>query len=996
MLFTIVSLLTSLFLVVALDAQSTAHPTFRQYTTDSGMASSEVYCIVQDLEGFIWVSSDNGVSRFDGYEFQNFGVKDGLKENVIFVLQLDQAGNVWMQAMSGNIYHSHGDSIVPYWNNHLLQNYKDRMDVGKGLIVEGTGEVIHLATVKYGIISIEQDGTTITYEKDSPIYRQVFEKNGIAINGYYEKGHLQSLRSFTQRLNKSSRTPPIYFQTSEGDWSFDGLQYSNVDGTQRGEAFYLGDGKYLFQMFNDVWYIEKNKIIWKHHYPYHILHASIMDDGKLMIGLHFQEGLKVYRSLEEFRNNKGVTWLKGHSVSFFMKDAKSGLWIATNASGIFYAPAESIMIYDTDAGLSEMKVTSVTIKDSQNLFAGLENGEVWHLDRNSDKWRNLPPIPAMGYIRDLYYDQYSEKLWVGKEKLFYLNEDNWHLHNMPFEGSVISMGNRITGSLDRRRLWVSNHHGFMSIDLPQMDAGNLKMGRDQRTYVVVEDFIGRIWVGQSDGLYEWKDHTLIERQFYHPSLGLRIEDMCLMDDGTLVIATKGGGIVMLKDDEIQQLTTTEGLTADMMECVYADDQGNIWAGTLNGLNKISGSWGDFRIEQITMFNGLPSNEINQITSSEEFIWVATNKGLARFSSERNLIDSPQPIITHLLVNNEMVINRGDLIFGSSQNNIGVNFFAINFNMNGRIPYRFRMNRGEWTITLNRAIYFPSLSPGPRSFEVQAQNENGIWSESTFLTFTIIPPWWNSWWFKVIFGSLILLSGLGFLIWRTNKLNYEHGIQLQIKDLELSALQAQMNPHFIFNCLNSIQNFILQEDKEGAIKYLGNFASLTRSLLNASVAGKIPLAEEIKLLSNYLELENLRFSNRFSYTLKASDDIEIYDIEIPPLLIQPYVENAIKHGIAGKQKGGVVDIYFDKKDDYLMVSIKDNGLGMKEPLASESEQRHKPFGMSITKHRLDLLENQQKEEMVRILTLKDNKGEVAGTEVIIKIKLQEFTHNKPLK
>ena len=173
-------------------------------------------------------------------------------------------------------------------------------------------------------------------------------------------------------------------------------------------------------------------------------------------------------------------------------------------------------------------------------------------------------------------------------------------------------------------------------------------------------------------------------------------------------------------------------------------------------------------------------------------------------------------------------------------------------------------------------------------------------------------------------------------------------------------------------------------------YLGNFAGLVRSILNASVAGKILLTEEISLLNNYLALESLRFKNRFSYDVKVADDVDIFEIEIPPLLVQPYVENAVLHGISGRASGGKVSVLFEKKEDCLQVIIRDNGNGMTIKVSDAEKSRfHKSFGMSITSRRLDLLFNLKETDAVATRKLFTPNGQAAGTEVKIKIRLQNI-------
>ncbi|TAK37404.1 MAG: hypothetical protein EPO28_12035 [Saprospiraceae bacterium] len=807
-----------------LSAQNAPHPSFRQYTTGDGLASSEVYWILEDRKGFIWISSDNGVSRFDGYRFRNYGLKDGLKENAIFVMQLDTMGRVWMQAMNGNLYYMDGDTILPYWNNGVLNNFKDRRDYSMGFIVEGAGETVHIATLEYSVITISKDGKAKTYDHPEPAHRQVFEKNGIAINALFYREGAEGMQAYAENLQRQNRCMPVYFQVNGEEWRFSDFIFSKKEGLAIG-AFRLGDGKYFFQMFNDVWFIENGKIRWRCYFPFQILDARLMKNGQLFVGLHFNQGLRVYKSIEAFRKEEGATWLTGHTVSHFIEDREGGRWFATNDSGIFYTPADAFMVHDRETGLPADKITALAIKNKNELYAGLENGEVWHLDRKAGSWTKLPEIPDVNIIKDLHFDPQNQQLWAGRDNLFFLQKNKWVLMAAPYQKGTLSISNRITESPGGQRLWVCNHLGFMSIELSQMRPSNIHTGHDQRTYVVREDFTGRVWVGQSKGLFEWRGSTLLGRQNLHPAFSLRVEDIALMPDSTLAVATKGGGVVFWKGSQFEQITTEQGLTADMLECLWAGEDGTLWAGTLNGLNRISGAWGHRQVEQITVFHGLPSNEISRIHTLDGNVWVATSKGLVRFSNKTKNQLSPRLFLASVLANNRPVDLTRPMQLPSLQNNLTISFFAINYKMNGKIPYRYRMDGGDWATTLNRSLNFPKLPPGERLFEVQAQNEDGLWSEPATLCFEILPPWWASWWAKIIAVIAFAVIGPAFYKYRMRQLRDMHKIELQMAELERSALQAQMNPHFIFNCLNSIQNFILQNEKESAIMYLATCRNL---------------------------------------------------------------------------------------------------------------------------------------------------------------------------
>lgn len=317
----------ALFLSQVLAAQNAPHPAFRQYTTDDGLASSETYCILQDKEGYIWISTDNGVSRFDGYSFTNYGVKEGLKENVIFVMQLDTLGRVWMQAQSGNLYYFQGDTILPYWNNELLKNIKNRPDWAKGFIVEGAGDVLRLSSINGGINTITKDGHISTLPADFDQGDQFFERKGTVLQARVWNSAPQGTQVENLVTNAQIITPARV-------WNFAGLKLTDRKG-QAPVAFRLADGQYLLKVSNDLWYIEDDAIKWHRYFPYIILCAQKMADGRIYLGLHHYHGLQVYSSTDDLFQEKGATWLPGQSVSHFMEDRQGGQWFATNENGVF-------------------------------------------------------------------------------------------------------------------------------------------------------------------------------------------------------------------------------------------------------------------------------------------------------------------------------------------------------------------------------------------------------------------------------------------------------------------------------------------------------------------------------------------------------------------------------------------------------------------------------------------------------------------------------------
>lgn len=259
------------------------------------------------------------------------------------------------------------------------------------------------------------------------------------------------------------------------------------------------------------------------------------------------------------------------------------------------------------------------------------------------------------------------------------------------------------------------------------------------------------------------------------------------------------------------------------------------------------------------------------------------------------------------------------------------------------------------------------------------------------------PFWKKWWFYgVLFLFTIVLS-----TWVINKKNMhfhasrneKNRIQQQFAALEQQALQAQMNPHFIFNCLNSIQQYILTNDKEKANLYLTGFASLVRQTLENSEKRTITLMEEINYLNKYLQMEEMRFAHNFSYEIIIDKAINTNSTEIPALLLQPYIENCMRHGIRYKEKGtGKVNISFSILDNSLYCSIKDNGVGRKKADEFKSKQHieHLSRGMKVTEKRIELLNKINKSCITtEIIDLKNGNDHAIGTEVIIKIPLKNY-------
>lgn len=218
------------------------------------------------------------------------------------------------------------------------------------------------------------------------------------------------------------------------------------------------------------------------------------------------------------------------------------------------------------------------------------------------------------------------------------------------------------------------------------------------------------------------------------------------------------------------------------------------------------------------------------------------------------------------------------------------------------------------------------------------------------------------------------------------------IEKQLFDIQQKALRLQMNPHFIFNSLNSIQSYILNNDVDLAVNYLGRFSQLMRLILANSRESVVPLADELQAIRHYLEIEKLRFEEKFTYSIIVDPEIDEEFTGVPPMVIQPYIENAIIHGLVHKTSPGQIIIRFQEKKSRMLCSIEDNGVGRAKAaeIKRQSGLNTKSRGMMITKERLEILNKKTDEKFsVKVIDLKDANGNPAGTRVELLISLQDL-------
>ncbi|MBK9255461.1 MAG: histidine kinase [Saprospiraceae bacterium] len=983
------NLLTTLacvLFVLQSNAQQQGRLVFNNYSTEHGLTSPEVYCVLQDSKGYMWFGTDQGVSRFDGYQFYNFGRSEGLTSHVIFSMIEDKNQDIWISTMTGEVFIYRDDKLIDYpFNDCILQYNKEFYSV-KLLHIDNEGTAYF--DLKYvGVLRIDRHGNDQLFTTTHPLtYLIIPLKDAVLATTVYKSNEVR-LSPRPVPTDPHYMMPIEYYFADSTRQVISKMEYKYVV-----HATFLIDTLrqiHLISRQNEYLIIENNNIIASNRENKQINGIYISGTGEIYCAMHNKAGLRKYSDLNALIHNKYTILLPDLFCSMVTFDKDGGLWVTTLEDGIYYCKNPGLQVFDQYSGLSDDYILSLAISGENSFFLGLRNGNIAYFDPSKSICREYKHASLFRQLPfDLRYDTRQKILLTGTSWM------DSQLNSYPYKGQlseknvdahVFKFGN----STDQNWMYAINYNALHKIDLNTYIHEILFKENDRnKMYAVHQSKAGKIWIGRQSGLFSYENGELDHCGLDNPVFHNRIEDLEELQDSTLVLGTNGHGLVLVKGSEYYFISKENGMTSDFVNDLHIDQSGDLWVATNTGLNKLRFSEKKYTIEQYTTSTGLPANEIYKIDSNKDKIWVATRKGLVCISGVNYTQNNLIPVITDFVVNGQAAnLNQNEINY--TDNDIKIEFITINYKQEGRIPYRYRLSHEmPWTITHKPAAEYMALDHGKYKFEVQSQNEHGNWSESSSILFRILPPWWLDYRAWLLIGVIIILSIVIYVRLRIRHIKNEMKIKTEMADLERKAIQAQMNPHFIFNALNSIQSFIIKEDKENATFYLSLFSSLIRKTLEFSGKKDISIEMIRNFLDQYLSLEKLRFENKFDFSITIDPEIDSYETSIPPMLIQPLVENAVVHAFNGVTENGKISIEFKiDKHDFLKVIIKDNGKGITYPI---KQSDHLSFGIESIRRRLELLDAGSGLYSLQIESNQNTKGTVAEIKTGIKITKSHVT------
>ncbi len=865
-----------------------------QFDTDDGLPSSEIYDLHEDIYGNIWLATDRGIVKYDGYEFKSYDTKDGLANLVNFSFQPMNDDTFCVNGLDGSLSYWNGNSFEPFAFNDTLKDLR----ASKGSWFDFIG--FHNNTIYFQHIT-------------SHNWRIIFPVYSINICDGTTTIHGEEIISFLNNIPQTDQIIKRRINIAKNKKAINDLMKKN-NIPYLNQIHFQWDTENKFKAFRNMntdiigLYVDENKNEWV--------------TTKAGVFSFENRSLTIEPSIH----------FKGIGVTSISKSKNGSLWVTSTDNGIFHVPNFAIKKYQPKDWIDGETFYKLKIVDD-GLLAMSEKGMHFLLTKNQLK-------------RQIDYTVVSSYFLNAKTK-----NTNTSIHNYKEAFNSLLLKNK--------KFLVFNSTGF---DLSANGKRTAQLKYGFRTLSVTTDHKENIWIATSEGLFKWTpdyEKTTPNLVSVQGIEDFRVNDV-KTDNNGIWLATPKFGLVYKKDAQ-EHIFKHEKLKNKVLHAVFKQNDSTLWLGSNKGLLKVKYRFNKETpvieyIELSTIKDGLISNYINDITFWDDEIWLATDKGLCHFQPDKLYT---KPIIPSLKIdfietNTKQSSHKKHITLQPNENDVTIHYTGISHNKPKKGFYRYKINDKSWVETNERKVSFLDLNHGEYTFKVQCRSDNSQWSNTQQIVFKIEPHFLERIWFKVftVCSAFIVI----FLVILRYKKNWQKKLENEnrLRKSELTTLRNQMNPHFMFNSLTAIQGLIYKGEKLEANMYIGEFSRLMRKSLEYSKLENISLEEEIQFIENYLELEKKRFKALFEYIITVDSELSKSSLQVPPLLIQPLLENAIKHGFRGADENKLIEISIQKHqhiNDIFEVTIKDNGNGFHLKHLSNSS---KSMGLGIVKDRIGLI------------------------------------------
>lgn len=903
---------------------------------------------MQDSKGYIWIGTEQGLVRYDGSVPKVFGAKDSLPEKAVYAVREDKYGQLWIATSKNRILYFKNNvlSQIPL-SIPLVATEKSSTNVNYLFSFLGNDIYVHTAHQLYVVNIVSKNARyipRIAVNDDLVLLKS--GKNLLPLNSNrlgYNPNWLKTNKKFSTILIKEGKKN-IRFTIPQKNNS--DLHWRILSSYANGSSFFTINNKLI-------------KIAAGHSYEVFEMPASIISlytdkDGGLWAGT-IKNGVFYFPNADIGKTP--IISLNSFSVSGICEDRERNIWCTTLEDGVYASNSKYIVQYSNRTGFSGPPTFLKKVGGKLFVSTALDG---LFVRTGSD---NFIKTPIRQQVHHLFYKE--GKYVIGQNSTTLASDINFRNINVSLWSyidnyradaiyeSTVDKTRPVFSITYNKILRHSKNTGYFFTQI--RSSGKCIQYLDSNTLIY----------GCANGLYTVNIQSRQHQRI--PGIERTVTKILSTHNEGIWIATKGDGLYHYKDGQYKRMDRLLGLPTDVFYDLDVDTDGKIWIATNLGILSLSkNNRGGYSSQHFGTSNGLSSNEIYKLAIYQEQVFFLSPKGLARFPVRIPLSNTEPPtfLLVKLTVNqNQLPTTQKSVRLAHSSNNLSFVFSVLSYK-NGSQQLIYRLKPEEPFMKVNgNEIILQNLKPDDYALTVYALNSDGVKSREPYLLkINILPPFWQTWWFLLLVVFLLAVLFLWLREKQSIRIRKREEEKTRINSLiaqsKLSALQARMNPHFIFNAINSIQNYILKNQPEAAQSYLTKFSRLVRMVLSQSALKTITLKEEIETLSLYIELEKLRFKEAFDYEVRVAASVNTQAIYLPTMLIQPYVENAIWHGLMnlkGSRKG-ILLIDIATMDNELYIRVEDNGVGRIAASAYRKDKNYVSAGMMLTEERLRTLQD----------------------------------------
>lgn len=922
--------------------------------------SSTIYDIEQDNEGNFWIGTDLGLYKFDGAEF-HYHVTPYYNSEYTNI-KIDKNGDIWFSNFGGQLFKYSKDkvSIIVDTQNEIgfISNYF--IDFPHVYYVNNLKRSLQVLDMSSGKTK------EIVKNEENAIIDSRFSNSNIHLYHIVKKETVKPLHLYKTKY---------HVKTKEISTEVLGSFAHETEGIIRIVPSLKGDLLSTTHNNTKISSVNENKKLFSLPVNFRKFNAVQTVDS----ATYFLTKDKLIKLLPQ-----KSTLIENKNVSCLKKDIEGNMWIGTLDEGIFISSNPDAV----HQKITDSRIENYTITDDGHIIFNTSKGDIKLLSPPQYSAPKLLFKNASGGPITMFPD--NESFFSGTTGKIY----NYKTREVVTTNSRTSF----------KQITFVDSDAFVFTDPLMSSVGFIKRNKPyeiqfkklrSKRSVKVAALKSRVgfYVDFMDGLYFYHDISQPGKQLKYNKKPVLITAISKGKDSTVWVSTNENNLLQIKDSTVikeikfphkaEQITVRDTL-------LFANNKSEIYI--INLLNE--------EVQIINQTDGLLKSNIKGVFTRNGKLFILSSNSLQSLPLNSSFKNNRPPVVSLDHVKNYDQVLTLDAIknLKTHQNNLTFVLKGISVKSQGAVKYRHKLKGidSNWITTFEQKpeIRFSNLSPGNYTLIFKACNNDEVCSDHKYVEFSITPPIYKTTPFLItaVLLSIIVLIGSVKL--------YIHYHQRKIKakqktqDLErkfykakISAIRSQMNPHFLFNALNTIQEFILTNQKNIAGEYLADFADLMRTYLNQSKNDKICLRDEVEMLRIYLRLENLRFENSIKFSIQVDPAIDSSCIEIPVMLVQPFVENSIKHGLLKKTGERTLNVNFEfGGESGLKCTIKDNGIGRKAAAKNKNSQikeAHNSFATNALKERIDLLNSKYSQKVTfKIIDLYDDYKNPLGTQVEI--------------